>query len=173
MKKLVELNRASWRSSGHASGKTALADILAMGAHARMCMGEASFLKRAFPLDLIAQRGLTDMGGRNGGRRMLPGGTSDQPEAVRFLAAFVASLLVAGWPPSCARHERVVFEHRLSDASRPTLLMNSPASALNRSANVQTCRCRSRVSAMQSLRGNQRDGLRRPPRSVKACEDRK
>ena len=114
----VELNAGLVAIIGaRGSGKTALADILAMGTHAKDAgTGEASFLKRASsPLDLIggARVDLTWADGTVAGRRMLPGGASDQPEAVRYLSQhFVEKLCSSAGLATELRSamERVVFE---------------------------------------------------------------
>jgi hypothetical protein len=157
----VELNPGLVAIIGaRGSGKTALADIIAMGAGSMDAgMGEASFLKRASsPLDLLgpATVHLTWADGTAGGRRMLPGGGSDQPESVRYLSQhFVEKLCSSAGLATELRSamERVVFETSdPSGASRPTPLMNSPSVCSNRSARrTQTCRCRLIASATQSF----------------------
>jgi len=99
------------------SGKTALADIVAMGAHAEDGgKGEASFLKRASsPTDHLGAAAVTLRWGDDtaNGRRMLPGGTSDEPEAVRYLSQhFVEKLCSSAGLATELRGamERVVFE---------------------------------------------------------------
>jgi ABC-type lipoprotein export system ATPase subunit len=117
-KDAVELNAGLVAIIGaRGSGKTALADIVAMGAHAKDAgTGEASFLKRASsPLDLLgaATVDLTWADGTVAGRRMLPGGASDQPEAVRYLSQhFVEKLCSSAGLATELRSamERVVFE---------------------------------------------------------------
>ena len=114
----VELNPGLVAIIGaRGSGKTALADIVAMGAHAKeVGMGEASFLKRAsIPRDLLgaATVDLTWADGTLTGRRILPGGASDQPESVRYLSQhFVEKLCSSAGLATELRSamERVVFE---------------------------------------------------------------
>lgn len=99
------------------SGKTALADIIAMGAHAQGAgKGEASFLKRASsPVDHLGAAAVTvkwQDGSMTGGR-MLPGFTSDEPESVRYLSQhFVEKLCSSAGLATELREaiERVVFE---------------------------------------------------------------
>jgi hypothetical protein len=99
------------------SGKTALAEIVAMGADAKDAgRGDASFLKRASsPLDLLgaATIDLTWADGTVAGRRMIPAGGSDQPESVRYLSQhFVEKLCSSAGLATELRSamERVVFE---------------------------------------------------------------
>lgn len=99
------------------SGKTALADILATGAHAQGAgKGEASFLKRASsPIDHLGAATVTVhwQDGSATGRRMLPGAASDQPESVRYLSQHFVEMLCssAGLATELREAiERVVFE---------------------------------------------------------------
>src|SRR5262249_6507196 len=99
------------------SGKTALADIAAMGAHAAGAgKGEASFLNRASsPVDHLsaANVALTWGDGSATGRRMRPGTAAEEPEAVRYLSQhFVEKLCSSAGLATELRSamERVVFE---------------------------------------------------------------
>jgi ABC-type lipoprotein export system ATPase subunit len=99
------------------SGKTALADIVAMGAHADDAgKGEASFLKRASsPVDHLGAAAVSLTWGDDSltGRRMLPGGGLDEPEAVRYLSQhFVEKLCSSAGLATELRGamDRVVFE---------------------------------------------------------------
>ena len=114
----VELNGGLVAIIGaRGSGKTALADIMAIGAHVPDAgKGEASFLQRASsPVDHLgaATVALTWGDGTVTRRSMLPGGSSDEPEAVRYLSQhFVEKLCSsAGLATELrAAMERVVFE---------------------------------------------------------------
>lgn len=99
------------------SGKTALADIVALGAHAQSAgKGEASFLRRASsPVDHLGAAAVIVnwQDGSTTGRRMLPGFPSDQPESVRYLSQhFVEKLCSSAGLATELREaiERVVFE---------------------------------------------------------------
>jgi energy-coupling factor transporter ATP-binding protein EcfA2 len=99
------------------SGKTALAEIMAMGAHSTDAgNGEASFLRRASsPLDLLGEATVevTWADGVATGRQMRPGGAADQPESVRYLSQhFVEKLCSSAGLATELRSamERVVFE---------------------------------------------------------------
>jgi ABC-type lipoprotein export system ATPase subunit len=99
------------------SGKTALAEIVAMGAHASDAgEGEASFLKRASsPVDHLGAAAVKLTWGDDTatGRRMLPGAALDEPESVRYLSQhFVEKLCSSAGLATELRSamERVVFE---------------------------------------------------------------
>jgi hypothetical protein len=99
------------------SGKTALADIAAIGAHAIDAgTGDASFLKRAtLPVDHLGGAVVELTWGDNSktGGSMRPTRVTDEPEAVRYLSQhFVEKLCSAAGLATELRRamERVVFE---------------------------------------------------------------
>jgi energy-coupling factor transporter ATP-binding protein EcfA2 len=99
------------------SGKTALADIIAIGAHAESAgQGEASFLNRASrPVDHLRDGGVELTWGDDTTTvaNLRPGGFEGKPEAVRYLSQhFVERLCSASGLATELREamERVVFE---------------------------------------------------------------
>jgi hypothetical protein len=103
------------------SGKTALADIIALGAHASSAgKGEASFLKRASsPVDHLGAAAVTVnwQDGSTTGRRMLPGFTSDQFESVRYLSQHFVEKLCSS--AGLATELREAIEHVVFESTDP------------------------------------------------------
>ena len=128
----ILLTSAPWMSTGaielnsglvaivgaRGSGKTALADVIAMGAYAADAgKGDASFLKRASsPIDHLGDAAVQLMWGDDStttAQKLKPGGLTDQPEMVRYLSQhFVERLCSASGLATDLRGamERVVFE---------------------------------------------------------------
>jgi ABC-type lipoprotein export system ATPase subunit len=117
-KNAVELNSGLVAIIGaRGSGKTALADIIAMGAYAPDAgNGDASFLKRASsPVDYLGNATVELMWGDDtpSGGRMRPGPFTEEPDLVRYLSQhFVEKLCSSAGLATELRSaiERVVFE---------------------------------------------------------------